>query len=74
MISVRMGGRWFHQGGVKPSRNHPRVVGRVFFCLTDQGGSIVLGQPATMAYLLVLLALADTGGKEGLPLITIQAN
>jgi hypothetical protein len=28
----------------------------------------------TMAYLLVLLALADTGAKEALPVITIQAN
>lgn len=28
----------------------------------------------TMAYLVVLLALADTGTKEGLPVITIQAN
>ena len=28
----------------------------------------------TMSYLLVLLALADTGAKEGLPVITIQAN
>jgi hypothetical protein len=28
----------------------------------------------TMAYLLVLLALSDTGAKEGLPVITIQAN
>jgi hypothetical protein len=28
----------------------------------------------TMAYLLVLLALADTGAKEGLPVITIQGN
>jgi hypothetical protein len=28
----------------------------------------------TMAYIFVLLALADTGPKEGLPVITIQAN
>ena len=28
----------------------------------------------TLSYLLVLLALADTGAKEGLPVITIQAN
>ncbi len=28
----------------------------------------------TMSYLLVLLALADTGAREGLPVITIQAN
>jgi hypothetical protein len=28
----------------------------------------------TMTYLLVLLALSDTGTKEGLPVITIQAN
>ena len=28
----------------------------------------------TMAYLVVLLALADTGAKENLPVITIQAN
>jgi hypothetical protein len=28
----------------------------------------------TMSYLLVLLALADTGAKENLPVITIQAN
>ncbi|MCI0456036.1 MAG: hypothetical protein L0Z62_03530 [Gemmataceae bacterium] len=28
----------------------------------------------TMAYLLVLLALADTGARENLPVITIQAN
>lgn len=28
----------------------------------------------TMAYLMVLQALADTGPKEGLPLVTIQAN
>ncbi len=28
----------------------------------------------TMAYMMVLLALADTGAKENLPLITIQAN
>lgn len=28
----------------------------------------------TMAYLLVLLALSDTGAKESLPVITIQAN
>jgi hypothetical protein len=28
----------------------------------------------TMAYLLVLLALSDTGAKENLPVITIQAN
>ena len=28
----------------------------------------------TMAYILVLLALADTGAKESLPVITIQAN
>jgi len=27
-----------------------------------------------MAYLVVLLALADTGAKENLPVITIQAN
>jgi hypothetical protein len=28
----------------------------------------------TLSYMLVLLALADTGAKEGLPVITIQAN
>lgn len=28
----------------------------------------------TMGYLLILLALSDTGSKEGLPVITIQAN
>jgi hypothetical protein len=28
----------------------------------------------TLGYMLVLLALADTGAKEGLPVITIQAN
>jgi hypothetical protein len=28
----------------------------------------------TLSYILVLLALADTGAKEGLPVITIQAN
>jgi hypothetical protein len=28
----------------------------------------------TMAYVLVLLALADTGAREGLPVVTIQAN
>lgn len=28
----------------------------------------------TMSYILVLLALADTGAKEGLPVITISAN
>lgn len=28
----------------------------------------------TIAYLLVLLALADTGARESLPVITIQAN
>jgi hypothetical protein len=28
----------------------------------------------TLGYILVLLALADTGAKEGLPVITIQAN
>jgi hypothetical protein len=28
----------------------------------------------TIAYLLVLLALSDTGSKESLPVITIQAN
>ena len=28
----------------------------------------------TMSYLLVLLALSDTGAKENLPVITIQAN
>lgn len=28
----------------------------------------------TMAYLVILLALADTGAKENLPVITIQAN
>jgi hypothetical protein len=28
----------------------------------------------TFSYILVLLALADTGAKEGLPVITIQAN
>ena len=28
----------------------------------------------TLAYMLVLLALSDTGARESLPVITIQAN